>query len=62
MKYLISISKNVFINKLDDIVNKYNNTYYITIKMKSSDVKWSRYLTLTKKIITKFLSFKLTIM
>ena len=62
MKYLISISKNVFINKLDDIVNKYNNTYYITIKMKSSDVKWSRYLTLTKKIIIKVLSFKLAIM
>ena len=32
-KYLTSISKNVYIDKLDDIVNKYNNTYHITIKM-----------------------------
>ena len=33
-----SISKNVYINKLDDIVNKYNNTYHATIKMKPLDV------------------------
>ena len=26
-KYMTSISKNVYINKLDDIVDKYNNTY-----------------------------------
>ena len=25
-KYLTSVSKNVYINELDDIVNKYNNT------------------------------------
>ena len=29
---MISISKNVYIVKLDDIVNKYNNTYHRTIK------------------------------
>ena len=28
-KYMTSISKNVYIAKLDDIVNKYNNTYHI---------------------------------
>ena len=33
-KYMTSISKNVYIDKLDDIVNKYNNTYHKTIKMK----------------------------
>ena len=38
-KYLTSISKNVNIDKLDDIVNKYNNTYHKTIKMKPIDVK-----------------------
>ena len=27
-KYLTSISKNVHIHKLEDIVNKYNNTYH----------------------------------
>ena len=38
-KYMTSISKNVYIDKLDDIVNKYNNTYHTTIKMKPIDVK-----------------------
>ena len=28
-KYMTSISKNVYIDKLDDIVNEYNNTYEI---------------------------------
>ena len=35
---MTSISKNVY-NKLDDIVNKYNNAYHNTIKMKHIDVK-----------------------
>ena len=39
-----SISKNVYINKLDDIVNKYNNTYHRTIKMKPVDVKSNAYI------------------
>ena len=38
-KYMTSISKNVYIDILDDIVNKYNNTYHRTIKMKPVDVK-----------------------
>ena len=29
----------MYIDKLDDIVNEYNNTYHRTIKMKSADVK-----------------------
>ena len=33
------MSKNVYIDKLDDLVNKYNNKYHITIKMISVDVK-----------------------
>ena len=33
------VPKNVYINKLDDIVNKYNNAYNNTIKMKPVDVK-----------------------
>ena len=36
--YMTSVSKNVYIDKLDDIVNKYNNTYYRTIKMKPVNV------------------------
>ena len=34
IKYMTSLSKNVCIDKLDNIVDKYSNTYYITIKMK----------------------------
>ena len=37
-KYMNSVSRNVYIDKLDDIVNKYNNTYQRTIKMKPVDV------------------------
>ena len=40
---MTSISKNVYINKLDDIVNEHNNTYHRTIKMKPADVKDSTY-------------------
>ena len=36
--YITSMSKNVYIGKLDDIVNKYN-AYHSTIKMKPVDVK-----------------------
>ena len=38
-KYMTSISKNVYIDKLDDIGNKYINTYQSTIKMKPAHVK-----------------------
>ena len=38
-KYMTSISKNVYIDKLDDIVNEYNNTHHRTIKMKPVDGK-----------------------
>ena len=31
-KYMTSGSKNVYIDKLDDLVNKYNNTHHSTIK------------------------------
>ena len=37
-KYMTSISKNVYNDKLDDIVDEYNNTYHTTIKMKPIDV------------------------
>ena len=37
-KYMPSTPRNVYIEKLDDIVNKYNNTYRSTIKIKPSDV------------------------
>ena len=36
---MASVSKNVDIDKLDEIVNKYNNTYHGTTKMKPVDAK-----------------------
>ena len=36
-KHMTSISKNVYIDKLDNIVNEYNNTYHTTIKVKPID-------------------------
>ena len=36
---MTSISKNMYIDKLVDIVNGYNNIYHRTIKMKAADVK-----------------------
>ena len=48
-KYMNSISKNVFISKLHDIVNKYNNTYHRTIKIKPVDVTSSIYIDLNKE-------------
>ena len=42
-KYMIFVSKNVYIDILDDIVNKYNNTYHSTIKIKPTDVKSKTY-------------------
>ena len=43
-KYMTSVSKNVYINKLDDLVNEYNNTQHRTIKMKPIDVKDNTYI------------------
>ena len=57
-KYMTSISKNVYINKLDDIVNEYNNTYYTTIKMKPIDVKDNTYINTSTKINYKDPKFK----
>ena len=48
-KHMTSISKNVYIDKLDDIVSEYNNTYYTTIKMKPIDVKNNTYINTSKE-------------
>ena len=48
-KHMTSISKNVYINKLDDIVNKYNNTHHRTIKMNPMDVKDNIYIDFGKE-------------
>ena len=33
-KYMTSVSSNTYINKLDEIINKYNNSYHGTIKIR----------------------------
>ena len=38
-KYTALISRHLYIDKFDDIVNKYNNTYHSTIKMEHINVK-----------------------
>ena len=48
-KYMTSISKNVYIDKLEDIVDEYNNTYRTTIKMMPIDVKDNTYINTSKK-------------
>ena len=58
-KYMASISRNFCINKLDDIVNEYNNTYHRTIKMKPVDVKNNTYFDYKKKVNDKDPKFKI---
>ena len=43
-KYMTSVSKNVHIDKLDDMVDEDNNTYHKTIKMKSVNLKDNTYI------------------
>ena len=57
-KYMTSISKNVYIDKLDDIVDEYNNTYHTIIKMKPIDVKDTTYINTDKEINDKTPKFK----
>ena len=58
-KYMISVSKIVYIDKLDDIFNKYNDTYHSTIKMKPADVKSNTYVKSGKEMNNKDSKFKI---
>ena len=64
-KHMTAVSKTVYIGKLDDIVNEYNNTYHRTIKIRPIEDKDNTYidsiLTL-KKLMVKVLNLKLVIM
>ena len=57
-KYMTAIPANVYIDKLNDIVNKYNNAYHRTIKMQPVDVKSSMYIDFNKKNIKEGIKFK----
>ena len=52
----------MYIDKLDDTINKYNNSYYSTIKLKPIDVNQAHILTLVKKVMAKILNLKLVIL
>ena len=56
-KYMTFVSKNVYIDKLDDIVYEYNITYHRSIKMKPIDVKDNTYIDNTY-IMLEFLNTK----
>ena len=49
----------MYIDKLDAIVNKYNNAYHNTIKMKPVDVKPNTYVNSSKEVDNKDPEFKI---
>ena len=57
-KYTTSISKNVYIGKLDDIIHKHNNKKHITIKMKPTDVKDNTHIDFGKDVNNNDPKFK----
>ena len=57
-KHMTAVSKNVYFDVLDDIVNKYNNTVHKTIKMKPIDVTSDSYAECNEDSNEKDLKFK----
>ena len=55
---MTSLSKNVYIDILDDIVNEYNNAYHRAITMKPVDVKDITYIDFKKEVNDKDPKFK----
>ena len=59
----IQYQKNVSIDKLDDIVNQYDNNYHSTIKMKPAYVKSNTYIdSIVEKLMIKTLNSKFVIL
>ena len=61
-KYITLASKNVYIDKLDEIVDEYKYTYHKAIKMKPVDVKDNTYIDFNKEVNYKDPNLKLVIM
>ena len=55
---MTSISKSVYIDKLDNIINEYNNIYHRTIKRKPVDVENNTYVNFNKEVNNKDPIFK----
>ena len=58
-KYMTSVSRNVYFDKVDDIVNKYSSTYHNTIKMKIVAVKSNTSIDSNKEVNNKDPKFKI---
>ena len=58
-KYMTATSKSAYIDKLNDIVDEYNNTYHRTIKMKPVDLKDNTYIDFEKEVNNKDPKFKI---
>ena len=43
-KHMIAISKNLYISKLDEVVDKYRNAYHRTIELKPVDIELGTYI------------------
>ena len=59
---MTSVSKNVDVDKLDDIVHKYNNIYHTAIKMKPIDVKTNTCIDSSQEIMIEILNSKLVVL
>ena len=57
-KYITQVSKNVYIDQLDDIMGEYNDTYHRKIKMEPIDVKNNTYLDSKKEVNNEDPKFK----
>ena len=57
-KCMTSISKNVYIDKSDDIVNEYNNTYHRSIKINPINAKDNTYVNIGKEVNDNYPKFK----
>ena len=57
-KYMTAISKNMYIDKLDDLLKEYNNKYHTSIRMKPVDVKDNTYIDFKKEINNKDPKFR----
>ena len=57
-KHMTSLSKNVYMDKLNDIANEYDNTYHRIVKVKPVDVKHNTYIDSSKDVNDKDLKYK----
>ena len=61
-KHMTAVSKNIYLDVLKDIVDKYNNTCHSTIKMKPIDVNLILILNTMLFLMKKILNLKLVVM